>query len=149
MDSLKIILDKYPKRQEYLLNILHEVQASHPTHCLEMEDLVQVAKHLGISKSSVYGVAQYYSMLSTSPQGNHQIHVCCSPVCSNAGSAKLLDELQRHFQHNDAISVNHCECLGHCDAPPSVQFDQQYLPGGDAKKLLKAIKELIKKNQHA
>jgi len=60
-----------------------------------------------------------------------------------------MDELEHHFHQNKDISVHRCECLGHCDTPPSVQFDQQYLPGGDAKKLRKAIKELIKKDQHA
>ncbi len=150
MDSTSIILGKFPPHQEYLLQILHELQAVHPQNFLEQTQLEQVAAYLNLNKSTVLGVAQYYSMLSTVPQGKHQLRVCCSVVCSNAGSCKLLRELSHQFKgQEEIISVAACECLGQCDHAPSVQFDRTYMHGDDIKALIKLLNNQLKKDHDA
>jgi len=62
------ILSKYPRRKDYLLEILHDIQ-NHSTKNFIPEEAVQrVAEHLNIKKAQVYGVIGYYSMLSIKPR---------------------------------------------------------------------------------
>lgn len=150
MDSLNKIFEKFPPRREYLLSILLEVQKRHPQHFLEKEQMEAVAAYLGITRSAVFGVADYYSMLSLQARGSHMVCVCDSPVCCNAGSEELLVALKAHFKgQEEQVQVGQCACLGHCDDAPSVQCDGSYLKGTEIKTLIKEIEALIQNNGHA
>ncbi len=58
--------------------ILHALQDNHPQNYLTEEALSDAAKYLKLTKSSVYGVAKYYSMFSLKPRGKYIIRVCVS-----------------------------------------------------------------------
>jgi NADH:ubiquinone oxidoreductase subunit E len=148
--DIPAVLARYPQRREYLLHILHDLQDAHPAHYIDNDSMALVAKHLRLSKAEVLGVVQYYSMFNTEATKTHVIRVCCSPLCIRAGADDLVKELQKEFQGNKkGIMIGRCECLGHCDTPPSVQYDRIYLPGMNREALKKAIRELLKSAPNA
>jgi NADH-quinone oxidoreductase subunit E len=149
MDGISEILNKYPQKQEYLLAILHDLQEKNSLKFLPEDSLNEVSKYLNISKSAVYGVAEYYSMFSTKPRTKHILHVCCSPVCQLAGSERLLENLKTELKGKRNITIEKCECLGHCENTPSVLIDMEFLAGSDFKSLIKQINRHIKNTGNA
>ena len=95
------ILSKYPREKDQMLMILHELQsvsdASYITDAM-MED---IATHLHISKSTVYGVVTYYSMLSNIERNKNIISVCISPVCKMKGSEKIFNVLSKFVKEEN------------------------------------------------
>ena len=89
------ILAKYKPGKENLLLILHDIQNTCPEQYISTEDIVEVAKYLNITFSSVYGVITYYSMFSLKPRGRYIIRVCNSPVCEMDNSGNILIRLKK------------------------------------------------------
>ena len=130
MDVAKI-LNKYPKKREYILDILHEVQNNDPNQYLSNDSLKKVAVHLNIPLAQVYGIVGYYSMFSTKPRGKYLIRVCKSPVCSLMGGEKVFDSvkatLDRYFPDKSAqlnFTIEETECLGQCSESPCLMINQ-------------------------
>ena len=69
--------------QHELLALLKEAQDGFGY--LSGEYLIEVAKSLDLSVSEVYGVASFYSFLSTKPLGRNVIRICKSIPCSVRG----------------------------------------------------------------
>ena len=148
--DIPVILARYPQRREYLLHALHDLQDANPAHYLDNDSLAVAAKHFKLSKAEISGIVQYYSMFNTEASSGHIIKVCCSPLCIRAGADELVKELQNEFQDKKkGFRVGRCECLGHCDTPPSVQFDKISLPGINREALKKAIREHLKASPYA
>lgn len=131
MDTEKI-LARYPAEMDNMLNILHDLQDAHPRNYLPEETLREVAKYLNTTLSSVYGVVNYYTMLSTIPRARHIIRLCHSPVCHLMGSGTVQEALQKQLGVglNEPTSdglfwVEHSECLGICDVAPAMMIDQE------------------------
>lgn len=126
------ILSKYPRRKDYLLEILHDIQ-NHSTKNFIPEEAVQrVAEHLNIKKAQVYGVIGYYSMLSIKPRGRYVIRVCASPICNMMGSCSLLDYLKQKLgvelgetSADGLFTLETSECLGNCAAAPAMMVNQE------------------------
>ena len=126
------ILSKYPRRKDYLLEILHDIQ-NHSTKNFIPEEAVQrVAEHLNIKKAQVYGVIGYYSMLSIKPRGRYVIRVCASPICNMMGSCSLLDYLKQKLDvelgetsADGLFTLETSECLGNCAAAPAMMVNQE------------------------
>ena len=76
--STQEIIKQFEPQQHNLLQILHAIQDADPANYLTEEALEETARHLGITKSAVYGVARYYTMFSLKPRGKFIIRVCAS-----------------------------------------------------------------------
>jgi NADH:ubiquinone oxidoreductase subunit E len=126
------ILLKYQPQKENLLQILHEIQDTHPQQYLAKSDLLKVAKYLNISMSAVYGVVGYYSMFSTIPRGKYIIRLCDSPICNMFDSKliakKLKDLLKIEVNQTTAdglFTLEMSECLGLCGNKPSMMINKE------------------------
>ena len=83
--------------RKILLNILYDAQEKHGY--LSEEVLKRISIEQNIPVSRLYGIARFYTMLKTEPQGKYIIDICGSPSCIlNNGSEieefliiKLLD----------------------------------------------------------
>ncbi len=139
------ILHKYPPSMENLLLILHEFQDHNPRNYLSRSDLQLVAKYLNIPFGQIYGVVSYYSLFSLTPRGKHIIRICCSPVCSMAGSNTILVEIGRQLgiglgetTAEGVFTLESTECLGQCDTAPGMAIDEVYF-GNLTPKRIKTI----------
>lgn len=130
------ILSKHKPQKDSLMQILHEIQDSHPQQYLPEEDLLKVAKYLNISMSSVYGVVTYYSMFSVKPRGRYIIRLCQSPVCDMLGFQIIADKLKNLLQINfnettsdGLFTLEKSECLGLCGNKPSMMINKEVYTG--------------------
>jgi NADH:ubiquinone oxidoreductase subunit E len=123
---------KYPRSQEYLLLILHELQNRSDRHYLSEEDLKLAADYTNSTYGSVYGVARYYTMFSLKPRGKHLIRVCHSPVCDMLHSSSLIAGLKDMLgieigetTPDGFFTLELTECLGQCDKSPTMMVDRR------------------------
>jgi len=142
-DRLK---QKYAPHQSNLLGVLHEIQNHSPRNFISSENMAWVANYLGITLASVYGVVKYYSMFSTSPRGRHIIRICKSPVCrmlANGNVAYSLSIVLKvatgEVTPDGLFSVEHAECLGHCDQAPAMMIDEKVYGPLTHKKITRII----------
>jgi NADH:ubiquinone oxidoreductase subunit F (NADH-binding)/NADH:ubiquinone oxidoreductase subunit E len=101
---------------ESLLPILQHVQHS-ATH-LSKQAIGAVSDQLGLPDAQSYGVASFYSMLSTEPRERDVIRVCDGPVCCLYGG----EEIRIAFANNatgNGVYVERTSCLGLCDRAPA------------------------------
>jgi NADH:ubiquinone oxidoreductase subunit F (NADH-binding)/NADH:ubiquinone oxidoreductase subunit E len=105
------------------LPVLRDVQvANHGS--LGAPTLGAVADALRVSDARVYGVASFYSQLSTRPRAGKLLRLCDGPVCmlGGAGPARAAVE---EAAAGGAWAVERCSCLGLCDlAPAALRGDE-------------------------
>lgn len=130
--ELEKILSKYPKKKEFLLEILHDIQNSNSKNYIPREAIDAVSHHLNIKKAQVYGVIGYYSMFSSKPRGKYIIRVCASPICNMMGSCNLLDYLKQKLgvelddtTADGLFTLETTECIGNCAAAPAMMVNQE------------------------
>lgn len=131
--STEDILSNFKPVKDNLLPILHHLQDNNPQNYLTDEVLEATAKYLNMTRSSVYGVVGYYSMLSRKPRGKFVIRICSSPVCSMMGSLNLLDWLSQrlgisvgHTTPDGLFTIEESECLGRCGKAPSMMINRDF-----------------------
>jgi len=136
--STEEIIKQFEPAQHNLLNILHAVQNSHPQNYLTEQALEETARYLKLTKSSVYGVARYYTMFSLKPRGRHLIRLCVSPVCELLKANDILAILQKHLgigvgetTSDGLFTLEFSECLGQCQEAPSMMINDQVYNGLD------------------
>jgi NADH:ubiquinone oxidoreductase subunit E len=130
--STQLILKQFAPEQHNLLMILHALQDAHPQHYLTEEALEAAADYLNITKSSVYGVAGYYTMFSLKPRGRHIIRVCVSAVCELMKSNGVIDLLEQELGIRTGettpcglFTLEVSECLGQCQEAPSMMINDR------------------------
>ena len=67
------------ERRDSLLGMIKEAQAR--SGFVSEEAISDMAASLGLCVSDVYGVATFYSFVSTRPLGRHVIRICKSVPC--------------------------------------------------------------------
>ncbi len=113
------------KGQEDLLILLEEAQGKFGY--LSGECLTEMAESLGLSASDVYGVATFYSFLSTKPQGRNVIRVCKCLPCYLKNYQAIVDSVEKEIgikpgqtTADGRFSFELANCLGLCDGAPAM-----------------------------
>lgn len=126
------IIARHKPTPDNLLNILHDLQNNHPGQYITHEDMDQVARYLNMTKSAVYGVVDYYSMLSLKPRGKFIIRVCISPVCHIKKASSILVHLEKELgvkswetTPDKLFTLEVAECLGQCQEAPSMMINEK------------------------
>jgi len=116
------------KNQHQLLELLKEVQDRFGY--LSGEALVEVARVLGLSIGEVYGVASFYSFLSTKPMGKNVIRVCKSVPCFLKNSAPIIESVKKELGINPGettpdgrFSFELASCIGACEKAPAMMIN--------------------------
>jgi NADH-quinone oxidoreductase subunit F len=80
---------------------------------------------LQVPLADIYGVIEFYSMLSSQPQAETVIRICTTPSCASQGSGELVAQLCQHLGVDTGEStvdgryiIEEVECLGLCDHAP-------------------------------
>lgn len=126
------IISKHEPTQDNLLNILHELQDNHPQQYITPDAMDLVASYLNLTKSSVYGVVDYYSMLSLKPRGKYIIRVCISPVCHVKKANGIIQHIEKQLgiksgetTADNLFTLEVAECLGQCQEAPSMMVNDK------------------------
>jgi NADH-quinone oxidoreductase subunit F len=118
-----------------LLPALLEAQKRY--HHVPKDVAAQIGRALKVPLADVYGVIEFYSMLSTEPTGSKVIRICESPACAIAGAAQVREALCDHLDvvcnqptEDGQYSVESVHCLGLCDRAPAILVGER--PVGQA-----------------
>jgi len=108
-----------------LLVLLKEAQSKFG--CVPEEFIAEVAQSLNISQSEVYGVATFYSFLSTKPLGRNVIRVCKSLPCYLKNSLMIIESVEKELgikpgktTPDSKFSFELTNCIGACDKAPAM-----------------------------
>ncbi len=118
------------KGQEELLIRLGEAQ--NKFGYLSEKIMVELAESLGISISDVYGVATFYSFLSTRPQGKNIIRICKSMPCFLRNSQTIIESVEREVgvkpgetTADGKFCFQFTNCIGVCDKAPAMMINNE------------------------
>lgn len=150
MQQLDDILSGYSRDKGSLIPILHEVQ-NHFGY-LSRESMQAVARYLGLSDTTVYGVATFYTGFKLVPSGRHNVKACRGTACHVKGAGRVLGELEKRLGIKPGETTGDLEysletvaCIGACALAPTMTIDNdtygemtpqkvgEILGGGDGK----------------
>ena len=116
------------KGRENLVVLLEEAQSKFGY--LTGELLIEMAKSLGLSVSDVYGVATFYSFLSTKPLGKNVIRVCKSLPCFLKNCQTIIKSVEGEIgirpgetTPDGKFSFQLTNCIGVCDEAPAMMVN--------------------------
>src|SRR5512135_627618 len=121
LSPLKTRLDEFaPEGRTALLPALHAAQELYGY--LPETAASEIARALNVPLADVYGVIEFYALLSREPVGRTAIHVCDDPACAIAGADKLLARLiheanqsQDELDVGAGVTIERAPCLGLCE----------------------------------
>lgn len=147
--DIAAILKKYPKRRDFVLEILHDIQNHDPQHHLPEYALKKVAHHLNLPLGQIYGIVGYYTMFSAKPRGKYLIQVCRSPICGMLGGQSIINSLKLSLRadlsnsaQNELFTIEEVECLGQCSDSPCMMINQKIYGHLTPEKIESIIEEL-------
>lgn len=149
MILLKEILSKYPKEQEYLIEILLEYQTSKKNHYISSEDVARIAEHLDIPESQICSVISFYTLLSMTPKGKYVIQLCHDVPCFVNDTQSIYDKLVELLKIQDGettednlFTLEIAECLGCCNEAPAMRINNNVYTSLTPAKVEKIIEGL-------
>ena len=126
--KLATILASYKGQKGALIPVLQKTQAEFGY--LPEDALTEIAHALGVSASSVFGVASFYAQFRFTPQGEHVIKVCQGTACHVRGSARILEDVEGVLKiqpggttEDMKFSLERVACVGCCALAPVVVVD--------------------------
>ena len=128
LSLLDPIMGKYQFEEGALITMLQETQEAYGY--LPKEVITELAESLGLSISDVYGVATFYSFLSTKPQGRNVIRICKSLPCLFADGQTIIESVEKEIgikpgetTPDGKFSFQLTNCIGACDKAPAMMIN--------------------------
>jgi NADH-quinone oxidoreductase subunit E len=123
------ILRASGKERKNLIPLLQEIQREFGY--IPREALQEIGRFMGISETTVYGVATFYNQFRFIPPGKHHIRVCLGTACHIKGGNIILEAWERKLDIKEGevtpdreFSLERVACVGCCAlAPVSVVED--------------------------
>ncbi len=130
--QLREILGKYPKTEDYLIEILLDYQKTKIHHYLREEELKEIAEHLNISESKVSSVMTFYTLFSMKPKGQYVIQICHDVPCYVNDQNSILKTLTNLLNiqvgettEDKMFTLEYTSCLGACDKAPAMRIGEK------------------------
>ncbi len=118
-----------PKDRDDLVVCLQEAQRRYG-HVPE-EVIAALAESLAIPVHEVYGVASFYSFLSTKPLGRNVIRVCKSLPCYLKSAEVIMEAVEKELgiglgdtTTDGRFTFELTNCIGLCDRAPAMLINQ-------------------------
>jgi NADH-quinone oxidoreductase E subunit len=135
------------KEERNLLPLLKEAQ---DRYGYLTEELVNdLAKSLDIPVGEVYGVASFYSFLSTKPLGKNVIRICNSMPCYLKNSQSILETVEGELgikpgetTEDGKFSLQLTNCIGACDQAPAMMINHKLYVNLTPKKTMEILKQV-------
>jgi NADH:ubiquinone oxidoreductase subunit F (NADH-binding)/NADH:ubiquinone oxidoreductase subunit E len=129
--ELTEVLAPFPRARTWLLPALRAAQEA--LGYLPAAALAQVAAHLRVPLSEVWGVATGYPELRLAPRGHHHARVCTGVSCALLGGGELLAEAARRHGAavgdtgaDRALTLESADCFFECSMAPMIEVDGAY-----------------------
>ncbi len=160
MDATKIpertqkVYEKYPSGDpSCLIDLLQDVQEQYGY--LPDAEMQNVARHVDIPVSRVYGVATFYNQFRFQPLGAYVIKVCRGTACHVKGSLDILRMLENELgikagetTKDLKFTIETVACIGACSIAPVIAVNDEFHGGLTTKSLQKLLKSYRKKAQN-
>ena len=114
--------------------------------CVDEQVQHYISDATGISVSTIYGVATFYSQFTLKPRGKYTMGICLGTACYVRGSQLVLDELEKQLgipvgesTDDGMFPLNATRCIGCCGLAPAMMVnDEVYgrLVPGDVKGII-------------
>jgi NADH-quinone oxidoreductase subunit F len=122
---LSSILDEFARLgRTALLPALQAIQSQFGF--ISETSAAEVSRLVGVPLADVYGVIEFYSMLSTEPGAEITVQICDDPACALKGADELLDRLSQQIgvptgqvSPDGRFLVERVPCLGLCGQAPA------------------------------
>jgi NADH-quinone oxidoreductase subunit F len=127
--SLQLFLGEHShKGRSALLPALHYAQKAYGF--ISAGTAAEIGRSLGVPLADVYGVIDFYSLLTTQPVGP-SLKVCADPICALAGGEHILSGgLQQQGYQVERVS-----CLGLCNHAPALLANDIFPLRGSPKRM--------------
>ncbi len=129
---LKDLLQKYPKREDQLIEILLEYQNEKIDHYISKEEIEEISKYLNLPESKVCSVLSFYTFFSDKPRGKHIIQVCKDVPCYVSSDVDVLKIIEKELgirvdetTSNKQFTLELTSCLGCCEAAPAMRINDK------------------------
>jgi len=133
------------KEHESLLVLLQRAQSRFS--CVPEEFITEVAQSLSIPVSEVYGVATFYSFLSTRPLGRNVIRICRSLPCYLKKSQMIIKSVEDKIgikpgeaTPDGKFSFELTNCIGACDGAPAMLINSDVHVNLTSRKISQILK---------
>jgi bidirectional [NiFe] hydrogenase diaphorase subunit len=129
--------------QDGLIEILNRDQAIvgylKPTH------LRQIARHLKLPASRVWGVASFYHLFHFEPPPKHSCLICTGTACYVKGAGQMLKQLQgdgpAQLLERRGVELGTVRCIGTCGGAPLAVIDGRVCNHQSAQTVLGSLGE--------
>lgn len=145
------IIERIGKTPDRLIEVLLEVQKQSDENYISENQLKIISKELNVPLSKVYGVATFYSMLSTKKRGKYVVQICNSGPCYVRNSKKIAEAFEDalgikigEVTEDGLFSLEFTSCIGACDLAPAVKINEEIYGNLDREKVYKLIDSLRK-----
>ena len=109
-------------------NLLVALQEAHTRFgYLSQEFMTELADSLDVPVNDVYGVASFYSFLSTKPLGRNVIRICRSLPCYLENCQTIIETVAKEIgirpgqtTPDGRFSLELTNCIGLCDRAPAM-----------------------------
>lgn len=109
--------------------------------------IVEIAESLGLPVGEVYGVASFYSFLSTRPKGRNIIRICRNLPCLLKDAQAVIESVQREIgiqpgetTPDGRFSFELTNCIGACDKAPAMMVNADVHGNLTPKKIARILK---------
>jgi NADH:ubiquinone oxidoreductase subunit E len=92
----------------------------------------QIASHLRVSPSEVYGAATFYAQFYLSKSGKHRVMACRGTACHVKGSSRVLRALKQELGIEEGETTEDGEftletvaCIGACALAPTMMVGKE------------------------
>jgi NADH:ubiquinone oxidoreductase subunit E len=136
------------REREGLLGRLKEAQ--NKFGYVPKEFMAETAQSFGLPISEIYGLATFYSFLSTRPLGKYVIRICKSIPCYLQSAEMIIDSVAKEIgirpgqtTADGKFSFELTNCIGACDMAPAMLINHEVygnLTPGKIGEILKACK---------
>lgn len=144
--TVQSIVQNYDGQKEYLLELLHDLQAHYKF--IPQEALHYISQSMGVKKSQIYSLITFYKSFSLEPQGEIKIRVCMGTACHLKGAPQVGKEVQNMLKikpgqstPDGRYSLEEVNCVGACSLAPVVIIDDAYKGQVDREKIRHLLKE--------
>ena len=147
--QLKEILNKYPVRKDYLLEVLLDVDESKENHFISDNEITEIASYLETKESHVCSVMSFYTLLSNKERGKYIIQICKDVPCYINDDFNLVETVTNHLGVNlnettsdQLFTVEYTACIGCCDDAPAMRINHETYTGLTKEKAISILDNL-------